>query len=89
MRCALRVAAAGLFIVGVRLGHKFGKRRVHLHVVRHEQSAVAQARPKLAKLPEHVPVTMRAVVKKHVDRRRELIALEEIFHFSAHRHETG
>jgi hypothetical protein len=36
MRCALRVAAAGLFIMGVRLGHKFRKRRVHLHVVRHE-----------------------------------------------------
>jgi hypothetical protein len=32
---------------------------------------------------------MRAVVQKHVDRRRELIALEEIFHFAAHRHETG
>ena len=36
MRCALRITAAGLFIVSVSLGHKFGKRSVHLHVVRHQ-----------------------------------------------------
>ena len=36
MGCALRVAAAGFFIVRVSLGYELGKRRVHLHVMRHE-----------------------------------------------------
>jgi hypothetical protein len=36
MGCALRIAAAGFFIVRVSLVYEFGKRCVHLHVVRHE-----------------------------------------------------
>ena len=34
MRRALRVAAAGFFIVRIRLRHKFRECGVHLHVVR-------------------------------------------------------
>ncbi len=36
MRRALRVAAAGFFIVRVRLRHKFRECGVHLHVVRNK-----------------------------------------------------
>src|SRR5262249_5704286 len=68
MRSALHIAAASLFFVRVRLGDEFRERSVHLHVVRHEQAAVAQARPELAKFPEHVLIAMRAVVQEHVDR---------------------
>ena len=67
MRCPLRIAASGFLIVRVSLSYEFGKCSIHLHVVRYQQSAVAQPGPKLVKLPEHMPVAMRAVVQKHVD----------------------
>ena len=62
MRSPPGIAAAGSLIVRVRLGDEFWERGVHLDVMRHEQSAVAQARPELAKLPKHVPIAVRAVV---------------------------
>ena len=68
MRCALRVAPSGFFIVRVRLGDKFGKGSVHLHIVRNEQPAVAQPRPELPKFPQHVPVAVGAIVHEHIDR---------------------
>src|SRR5436190_8135807 len=67
MRCPLSIAASGFLIVCVSLRDEFRKCSIHLHVVRHQQSAVAQPGPKLVKLPEHMPVTMRAVVQKHID----------------------
>src|SRR5882762_3700482 len=66
MRCALRVAPAGSLVMRVCFHDEFYKRGVHLDVVRYEQSGVAQAGPELSKLPKHVPVTMRAIVQKHV-----------------------
>src|SRR5437867_12698991 len=66
MRRALHIAAASFSIVDVRLGDEFGERGVHLDIVRHEQPAIAQARPELAKFPKHVPVAVRAIVQKHV-----------------------
>src|SRR5439155_26087917 len=66
MRGALLIAAAGFFVVRIGLGYEFWKRGVHLHVMRHEQSATAQTRPKLAELPEHVAVAVGAVVQEHV-----------------------
>ena len=67
MRSALHIAAASLFFVRVRFCDEFRERSVHLDIMRYEQSAVAQARPELAKFPEHVLVAMRAVVQEHVD----------------------
>src|SRR6266403_1371625 len=67
MRRALRIAASGFFIVRVRARNEFWKRGVHLHVVRHKQSAVAQPRPELTKFPQHVAIAVRAIVHEHVD----------------------
>ena len=70
MRSASHIAAASLFFVRVRFGDEFRKRSVHLHVMRYEQSAIAQAGPELAKFPEHVLIAMGAVVQEYVDRLR-------------------
>ena len=67
MQSALHIAAASLFFVRVRFCDEFRERSVHLDIMSYEQSAVPQARPELAKFPEHMPVTVRAVVEKHVD----------------------
>src|SRR5438876_8808257 len=77
MRRALHVQESALFIVRVSGRDKFGECGGHMDIVRDKQAAFAEAPPKLAKLPPHMAVAMRAVMQKHVDLGRYLIAAHE------------
>ena len=76
-----------IFVSGVGLRHELGEGSIEMDIVRHEQPPIAQPFPKLPKLPEHVPVAVRTVVQKHVDLRRQLVALDEVLHSPFERHE--
>ena len=86
MRRALRVQAAGLFIMRVRLCHKFGKRRVHMDIVRHKVVRRRAAAAKMHETPK-APVTVRTIMQKHVDRGKQLVVLDKTFNLAAQRHE--
>jgi len=54
-------------VMGVRIRDKFGKRSSHVDIMGSEETAIAEAPPKFAKFPLHVPVAMGTIMKKHVD----------------------
>jgi hypothetical protein len=69
-----------VFLMGIGFGDEFRKRGIEMDIVRNKQTAIAQAVPEFAEFPEHVLEPMRTVVEKHIDRFRNLVALDQIAH---------
>ena len=67
-----------MFFVRIGLGDEFGKCGIEMDIMRNEQAAIAQAFPEFAEFPEHVLKSMRTIMQKHIDRLRDLVALDQI-----------
>jgi len=74
-------------VVRVGVGDKFGKGSSHVDIMRSEETAIAEAPPKFAKFPLHVPVAMGTIVKKHVNLGGQLVATNKLFDLAAQRDE--
>ena len=67
-----------MFFVRVGLGDEFGERGIEMDIVRNKQATIAQAFPEFAEFPEHVLEPMRTIVQEHINRLRNLVALDQI-----------